>query len=415
MSKTTKQTPIDQLREKLSPTLKLLEWSDSPVGFLTLLQKLMTNIKNNPFSAGICEELQATIEKEAQEMRASKQRMLEWLLSKVNILEEVSVNRSWVSARSVQRYKSYLKGEQPEVLLGGSFWHGVFMDFMQVCDSVAKYGDPQPFDGFATIRIRKEVISFDEPPIPVDKLKKISPNSPEGKLLIEKLGHGFISAIIYKNEWVDRIDHEIECGTIQEIRYPDNDYAAVLRETTEKDWEAAMDSSLLQTFHWLNQLAHFGQMKLTSEEPLPKDLIRCDELSNQWQLRSFRNSFGVDWINAPVPRDKLWRLVQRFVLLLEEELKAGVKRPRQMKEETRQFTQSILEKKLLSLPLKDRNTHTYQSLFPIVCKAINQSGIDGLKEAFTDTLFKEECTAFGRKHGWRPSRKEGKKKKESAG
>ncbi len=402
MSKTVKQVQIDRFREQILPTLNLLELADSPAGFLILLSKLMDKVKRSPPSAKICADLTKAVEKEAQEQKACKQRMMDWLLSKVNILEEAAVNRWWPCAKAVQEYKAYLKGERPELIFMGSFWHGVCNDFMQVCDSVARYGDERIFDGFATVRVVAECLSFDEPPIRVEKPTEVFPDSPEGSLLYDKLGHSFISAVIRKNDWADRIDHDIKFGVIQKIQYPEDEYAVLLRTTTEKDWEAATDSSLLSTFSWLDRIAHFSKIKPTPVGPLPNDLIRCDELSCQWQLQSFLSAFGADWGKAPVPRDKLWRLVQRFVLLLEEEMlnEPVLKKPQQLKNEAREFVQSIIERELLKLSREQRKQRTYDSIRVLVWK----EAAPEIQKACTKKLIKKECSQFDKRHGWRPKR-----------
>lgn len=406
MSKAIKQAPIDRFREQILPTLNLLELADSPAGFLTFLSKLMDKVKSSLPSAKICTDLKKTVEKKTQEQKACKLRMIDWLLSKVNILEEAAVNRWWSCATAVQEYKAYLKGERPELILEGSFWHGVCNDFMQLCDLVAKYGDERIFDGFATIRVVAECLSFDEPPIRVEKPIEVFPGSLEWHMLFVKLGHGFISAVIRKNDWADRIDHDIKFGAIQKIQYPDDEYAALLRTTTEKDWEAATDSSLLSIFNWLDRIAHFSQIKPTPLGPLPKDLIRCNELSSQWQLQSFLSAFGVDWNKAPMSRDKLWRLVQRFVLLLEEEIlkETSKKGPRQMKIEARELIRGVLEKEIRPLPRKERDRRTYDSVRGMVWKVAKASGVIGLVEACSNRLIDAECNLFAKDCGWTPKR-----------
>ncbi len=402
MSKMIKQVQIDRFREHILPTLNLLELADSPAGFLTLLSKLMNKIKSTPPSAKICADLKKTEEKEAQQERACKQRMIDWLLAKVNILEEVAENRWWPCGMVAQEYKEYLKGERPSLILGGSFWHGVCNDFMHVCDLVARYGDERIFDGFATIRVVVESLSFDEPPIQVEKPTEVFPDSPEGNLLYDKLGHGFISAVIRKNDWVDRIDHDIKFGVIQKIQYPEHEYAVLLGTTKEKDWEVATDSSLLATFSWLDRIAHFSQIKPAHIEQLPQDLIRCDELSSQWQLQSFLSDFGVDWNKAPMSQDKLWRLVQRFVLLLEAEMlnESVLKKPRQLKKDAREFVQSILERELLGLSREQRKQRTYASIRVLVWK----EAIPEIQQACSEKLINKECSQFAKRHKWTPKR-----------
>jgi len=136
--------------------------------------------------------------------------------------------------------------------------------------------------------------------------------------------------------------------------------------------------------------------------PLPNDLIRCDELSSQWQLQSFLSSFGVDWNKAPMSRDKVWRLVKRFVLLLEAEMlnEPVLKKPQQLKNDAREFVRFIIERELLKLSREQRKQRTYASIRVLVWR----EAVPEIKEACTVKLIKKECSLFARQHGWRPKR-----------
>jgi len=419
MSKAAKQPQVDQFRGQIKNALALLELAGSPAGFLTLLPQLLNKVEKCPSSAKIHRGLVAILGHGDQELRACKQRMLDWMLSKVRILEKVSLKNGWPCTKRVQEVKSFLQGERPDLVLGGDFWTGVHSEFLQACSAVAGFGDKSLFDGYAEIGIRKQRISFEEPLILNGVGKELSPNSPQGKQLAERLGHGFIRATIDKDCWgSDQIYYDIEHGEINDLRYPKDEYADLMSRTTERDWKIAEDSSLPQIFRQLSQLSCFSQMKPVplQELSLPKDVIGCEELSNQQKLQYFLSAFGVDWTKAPYGHDVLWRLIQRFVILIEEAIleEASVRKPRQMKDEARQFVQSVLEKELLPLPLKERNRRKYDSLRPVIWKAAQQSSVQGLVEACSETLIGEECTAFAKNHGWRPSRKKSKKKKGSA-
>ena len=419
MSKAAKQPRVDQFRGQIKNAIELLELAGSPAGFLTLLPQLLSKVEKCPPSAKIHRELVAILGKGDQELRACKQRMLDWMLLKVRILEKISLKNGWTSMKRVQEVKAFLQGERPELVLGGDFWTDVHSKFQQACSAVASFGDKSPFEGYAEIRIQKQKISFEEPLILDGAGKELFPTSSQGKLLAERLGHGFIKATIEKGCWgSNRIYYEIEHGVFNELRYPKDEYADLMSRMTERDWKIAEDSSLPQIFRQLSQLSCFSQMKPVplQELSVPKGVIGCDELSNQQKLQYFLSAFGTDWAKAPYGHDVLLRLVKRFVILIEEAIleEALVRKPRQMKNEARQFVQNVLEKELLPLPLKERNRRKYDSLRPVVWKAAQQSGILGLVEACSETLIGEECTAFAKKHGWRPSRKKSKKKKGSA-
>ena len=121
MSKAAKQPQVDQFRGQIKNTLELLELAGSPAGFLTLLPQLLRKVEKCPSSAKIHRELVAILNKGDQELRACKQRMLDWMMSKMRILEEVSLKNGWISTKRVQEVKAFLQGERPELVFGGNF------------------------------------------------------------------------------------------------------------------------------------------------------------------------------------------------------------------------------------------------------------------------------------------------------
>jgi len=412
MSKAAKQPQVDQFRAQIKNVLELLELAGSPAGFLTLLPQLLNRVEKCPSSAKIHRELVSVLDKEYQELRACKQRMLDWMLSKVCILEESSLKEKWFSSKTVQKVKAFLQGKRPDLILGGDFWtgvHGVHGEFLQACSAVACFGDKSPFDGYAFIEIQRKRISLTEPLVLNENEKELSPNSPQGKQLAERLGHGFIRATIDKDCWgSDQIYYDIEHGVITELRYPKDGYADVMSRTTERDWKIAEDSSLAQIFRQLSQLSCCSQMKPVplQELSVPKDVIGCDELSNQQKLQYFLSTFGTDWAKAPYDHDVLLRLVKRFVILIEEAIfnEAVVKKPRQIKEEAREVTRNILKRELLPLSPQSRNQRNYDYIIKVVWGESLADRGQAFQEACSEKLIRKECTAFRKKHGWVPKR-----------
>ena len=280
---------------------------------------------------------------------------------------------------------------------------------MQACSAVARFGDKSPFKGYAEIKIQKQKISFEEPLILHRAGKELFSASPQGKQLAERLGHGFIKATIKKDCWgSDQIYYEIERGVINELRYPKDEYADLMSWMTERDLRIADDSSLPQIFRKLRLLSCFSQMKLVplQELSVPKDVIGCDELSNQQNLQHFLIAFGTDWAKAPYAHDVLLRLVKRFVILIEEEIlnEAVIKKPRQITTEAKEFARNILERELLPLSHQERNQRNYDYIVRVVWRESLADGGEGFQKACSRKLIRKQCAAFRKKHYWVPKR-----------
>ena len=124
---------------------------------------------------------------------------------------------------------------------------------------------------------------------------------------------------------------------------------------------------------------------------------------------SFASHYGpdrkMDFFQPKILIQLVDRLLKEIILLLRQQaVEIKPKGPRAMKKEARQLAQSVLKKKLLPLPVEERNEYTYDSLRPIIWKEAQQSGGHGLVKACSITLINKACALFAKKHDWKPKR-----------
>lgn len=395
--------------------------ADLPSGFLNLLVEFLERIQLYPPAAKVYRELLVGMSQEDEDLYAHKKQLIDWMLLK---LESLKAMKPYCLSRHVKKIvdetENFLIGKQYEIILfGGSYLQKLQCHFEAACRSIAAFGSQEMQSDWLVQKKVSVCCRFEKKAFFSVKGKmKLDAFSKKGEVLAEKIGHGYVSALVYKNpNHRGAVTCEIKYDKVDHIRFPKESIKAVRRSEDLLHFKSAKDCMPGSNLRYLLLFSRYCDLNPvpTSELPRPKTVFEAEELNNGQVLQYFLSGFSKEnWKDVPVAKEEILKSVKRFILFIKEAILIDeailFRGPRALTQEARKFVKGILERILLPLPASSRNEYTYDQFRPLVWKEAKNSGVNGLLQACSMTLIEKECKAFAKKHKWRPKRGKAAKK-----
>jgi len=417
-----KRTKIEEFDNHVKHLFVLLEQANSPAGFLRLLPFFFEKIQNFPSSAKTYQTLLADLEKEDQELRKHKEKLINWMVLR---LDDLKKSNCFIFSKKVKDSiflaERFLKGELNEIIISGSSYLGSLIGYFKgACEAVATFGKDDCFKNWMEIKPKTVSLKFNQKNSIYANRSEISPFSFIGKKLLKKIRHGFVKAFLWKNDFCpNELSCDIEYCIVDSINFPHDSFQAWKKSEDIYQWKINMDCDPKTNLRYLLILSKFCNLNPTPTHllPRPKTIFEAEELNNQQVLQLYLSHFFVEWDKAPISREEILNLTRRMVIFFKEAVitaeARAIKGPRVLKEEARKFIWDALKEILLPLSSKERAKYKYDDMLPLIWKKALSSEIVGLQQACSKTLIIRECKKFAKKYDWPHKRGKAQKKERS--
>lgn len=330
------------------PTIKayeLLQYSETPPGFLKSLQKLMVAVEKDPLSYKAYKRLKDEMIEEDEIFQSHKKAFIEWLKEKLEQMRCLKCSLMPEVKEALDALELVLCGRYWDVRTGG-FLSTLTDFFVTAYTLVARYGSCSELADWLKIENKKYTCSYRDLILESSEkktnktskknarklqsqAKEIKISSPEGKQLLTRLGHGYVTALLLAPGLIfdkdgsvvidsETIRVEFEWGEVREVICPEG-YNVWRGSRDVPKFLIDLDCNGISNLRLLLLLCRFVEMKPIppSSLPRPQSSLEADELCNQQLLQYYLSGFNSqNWNKTPINREGIMKVLNRFLTFL---------------------------------------------------------------------------------------------------